>query len=176
MEFGPPSRWTAVTGQSAADAVSVMTKIRKHGYHVRVVRSLAWDAARKMISDPTIQKATRFGVEYMELVNEAHDEQLVRAMVTCNCESYLWFVRTNLTRDDIMRDENVTVSSRSAPAFRQNSMTRRRRRREQDGSRLARQRYLTAAFEAADVNRDGVLQVAEARTFLRLARTHALAI
>ena len=93
VEFGPPSRWTAVTGQTAADGVRVMGLIREHGYHVRVVRSFAWDTAKNMISDPTIEKATRFGVEYMELVNEADDEQLVNAMVTCNCESYLWFAR-----------------------------------------------------------------------------------
>ncbi|GHP11715.1 hypothetical protein PPROV_001044300 [Pycnococcus provasolii] len=93
VEFGPPSRWTAVTGQSAADGVSVMTKIRNHGYHVRVIRSFAWDAARGMISDNTIREATRFNVQYLELVNEADDEQLVRAMSTCNCESYLWFAR-----------------------------------------------------------------------------------
>ena len=36
-----------------------------------------------------------------------------------------------------------------------------------DESRLARQRHITAAFKAADVNRDGVLQVAEARAFLQ---------
>lgn len=60
---------------------------------MRAVRSFAWDTAKNMISDPTIEKATRFGVEYMELVNEADDEQLVNAMVTCNCESYLWFAR-----------------------------------------------------------------------------------
>ena len=95
VEFGPPSRWTAVTGQSAADGVSVMTKIRNHGYHVRVIRSFAWDAARGMISDNTIREATRFNVQYLELVNEADDEQLVRAMSTCNCESYLWFARRN---------------------------------------------------------------------------------
>jgi len=93
VEFGPPSRWMAVTGQTAADGVRVMGLIREHGYHVRAVRSFAWDTAKNMISDPTIEKATRFGVEYMELVNEADDEQLVNAMVTCNCESYLWFAR-----------------------------------------------------------------------------------
>ena len=43
------------------------------------------------MSHPTVRKATRFGLEYIELANEADDKQLVKAMETCNCESYLWF-------------------------------------------------------------------------------------
>ena len=114
VEFGPPSRWMSVTGQTAADGVRTMGRIRKHGYHVRLVRSYAWDTARGIfgeesggeevkegdmreniegngMSHPTVRKATRFGLEYIELANEADDKQLVKAMETCNCESYLWF-------------------------------------------------------------------------------------
>ena len=91
VEFGPPSRWMAVTGQSAVDGARVMGLIRQHDYHVRLVRSLVWSTAKHRMSDPTIRKATRFGLEYIDLTNEADDEQLVEAMVTCDCESYLWF-------------------------------------------------------------------------------------
>ena len=107
VEFGPPSRWMQVLQMGSNEGFTTLKRLGAYEFEIRL---LEFSQVYKHIN---VQKGNGFAV----LKDEKSWRELINAMNTCNCESYLWVTRAPSRLDQDMKGgKKLLVSKASKPA------------------------------------------------------------
>ncbi len=94
VEFGPPSRWKRALGMSSNEGLELLNKMHGYGFEIRLlaISQVYSEFSKKRVDgDATLH--------HHELKDMQGWRALINSMNTCNCESYLWFVRNTKEMD-----------------------------------------------------------------------------